>query len=504
MDYSLITEQQSQKKYYSLSDKIRSVLDSESSVMTVGQIYQKHHLDDERILIINQLVALILLGFVSPNDFRQEIMDNTHLNYQHSDDIAKEIYEKIFAPIRSEIDKIYSPVGVLTKESAPSAVVEKKESVIDLRILEKQKSEEEIKKPIEAKKEIEEEIKKPIEIEKEIIEKPVEVKRELPAVPFPIETISKTISKTEAAPVIIHKEIETKPTLGKQRSLGGLFGFLKAHKEGEKIQEQKPITAEVEIPILELPKPFGTAQGKPPVMSKVESPKVVHYSDLKTPVIKPTTNNLQPTTIKMPEVPLPLKPEIKSEIKNKVFESEIEKAKAAGLIVNNHQPIISSQQFKIEEIPIEIEEVSRQSFFSRIFQFLTGLFVTKKKVIREVPEQKENLISKLAQEKNKEEIEKKLTLRRDSGQEEFKFPIEIKLPEPRIADSPVGESLRGKPPKIDLQLKEFETSEINPVLSRAEGEIKEKPQPIMPQLEKPKTQDEEVIDLRTFQKVKKQ
>src|SRR3989338_9044433 len=100
MDYLLITEQQAQKKYNSLPDKIRNILDSENNVMAVGQICRQHHLDDERILMVNQLVALILLGFVSPNDFRQEIIDNLHLNYQHANDIAKEIHEKIFAPIR--------------------------------------------------------------------------------------------------------------------------------------------------------------------------------------------------------------------------------------------------------------------------------------------------------------------------------------------------------------------------------------------------------------------
>lgn len=464
MDYLLITEQQVQKKYNSLPDKIRNVLDLENNVMVVEQICRQHHLDDERILIVNQLIALILLGFVSPNDFRQEIMDNTHLNYQHSDDITKEIYEKIFALIRSEIDKIYSPVEILTKESAPVAEVKEKKDTIDLRIFEKQKSEEEIKKPI-------------------------EIKEEAPVVPLPIEVISKTEIEP-VGPLIIHKEIETKPTLGKQRSLGGLFGFLKAQKEGEKIQEQKPITAEVEIPIIEAPKP----------------PKVVHYSDLKTPVSKPTTNNQQLTTdnrqpittIKLPEVPMPPKSEIKSEIKNKVFESEIEKAKVAGLIMNNQQSAISNQQFNIEDIPIEIEEVPRQNFLNKIFKFLTGLFVTKKKIIREVPEQKENLISKLAQEKNKEEIEEI-----KEKPKEFEFPLEIKFSgppkkEPELPNSEIPEL------KTDIfKTKEIEPSEINLVISRAEGEIKEKSQPIMTQSEKPETQDKEVIDLRTFQMIKK-
>lgn len=397
MDYSLITEQQAQKRYDSLPDKIRSVLDSESNVMAVGQICRQHHLDDERILMINQLITMILLGFVSANDFRQEVMDNLHLNYQHSNDIAKEVHEKIFAPIRGEIDKIYSPSAkeIISqpeeKDNAPLTEIHKeKEGIVDLRIFEKK----EIKKP---KKEFKE-FFQPVEDKKESeklkekeIEKQAEIKKEPFAVPLPEKTIS------EVGPVIIHKEIEIKPTLSKQRSLGGLFGFLKSQKEGEiKIREQKPITAELEMPIA------------PPVMdkNKIELPKMVHYGDFKT-------------TVKIPEMPMPPKiDKIESlapkpvdivnkelNIKSKIFESEIEKAKAAGLIVNNKQASVDisqaidnksqikdngaqtdSHELKdiIDNIPIEIEEILKIGFFRKIFQFFESLFITKQKVIKEV------------------------------------------------------------------------------------------------------------------------
>jgi len=474
MDYSLIVEQQVQKKYNSLPDKIRNILDSENNVMTVGQICRQHHLDDERILMVNQLIALILLGFISANDFQQEIMDNLHLNYQHANDVAKEIHEKILAPIRNEIDKIYSPVDLsietqakeetLVREDISFADIGKinlsqteikKKDIIDLKTFEKRKSE---------------------EIKEEVMGKPAEVKKELPIVPIPAEIIKEaTLSSgtlAEEGPVIIHKEIETKPTLGKQRSLGGLFGFLKAQKEGEKNQEQKPVTAEVEMPAVAI-KPQIT--NYKPQTNVVEEPfKVVHYSDLKT------------TAIKIPEMPMPPKLEAKSEIKSKIFESEIEKAKAAGLIVNNSQTTNYKLQTNIEEIPIEIEEILKQSFFSKIIQSLIGLFVTKKKIIKEI---KEEIPVSLPPMPLKSEKAK-----------EFEFPIEIKLPEP-----PLNRIEENKPelPKTvmpELGKDIFATKEIKPLEVDV---IIENPQPIMPQTEKPKTQDEEVIDLRTFQRIKK-
>lgn len=457
-----LSEQQLSKKYNSLPINLRDVLDSSDIGNIVSRICEQQHLSSEKTEIINNIVAEIILGLIHAEDLSKEIQLNISLDKRIADVIADEINKKIFSPIKEDLIKNYFPLEEEAYSSSPEVAMlisesrkiisevqqEKKEQneLVDLRIIEKKKSEEEIKKPI-------------------------EIKKELPAVPFPIEAISKiktvpsVVKAIEDKPVIIHKEMETKPILGKQRSLGGLFGFLKAYKEGEKIQEQKPIRAEVEMPILELPKP----------------PKVVHYSDLKTSVSMPIPLIPKPFDVVKQEKP---------ELKSKVFESEIEKAKAAGLIVNNHQLITSDQQFKIEEIPIEIEEIPTQSFFSKILQSFISLFVTKKKIVREVSDKP--IIDSL----------QSTTIKMPEKVKDFAFPLEIKLPTPLQKESEL--------PKLEIpELKTdiFKTKEIEPPEIH---EIREKPQPIMPQpvlniieSEKQDTHNEEIIDLRTFQRIRK-
>ena len=259
MDYSLLTEQQLQKKYYFLPENIKAVLDSENNIETARQICRAHHLnDEEKILIIEQLIGLILLGFVSADDLSREISENIHLNKKHADDISSEINRKIFAPIKSEIDKIYAPAATLAEEHT-----------IDLRQIMKQR-------------------------EEEILPPKIETKVEAP--PAPVE-----------GPVIIHKEAEIKPTLGIKKSLGGLFDLV-----GKKEEKPKPVEAQVEI-----------GSGSQPTTDNKQPMRVVHYTEMRTPLtpttqmppIPPSTSPLSPIQpiMKKEEPPVVSKAELKKE-----------------------------------------------------------------------------------------------------------------------------------------------------------------------------------------------
>ena len=246
MNYSLLTEQQFQKKYYFLPENIKAVLDSENNIETARQICRAHHLnDEEKVLVVEQLIGLILLGFVPADDLSREISENIHLNKKHADDISSEINRKIFASIKSEIDKIYVPVGALVEEVPSIEILE--EHTIDLRQIVKQREEE----------------VKPLEIIK-----PKEEEKEIPREFAPVE-----------GPVIIHKEAEIKPTLGIKKSLGGLFNLV-----GKKEEKPKPVEAQVEI-----------GSSPQPIIDNKQPMRVVHYTEMRTP--------LGPTTQMPPKTP---------------------------------------------------------------------------------------------------------------------------------------------------------------------------------------------------------
>lgn len=491
-----LSEQQLLKRYNSLSRNLRDILDSSDIGNIVSRICEQQHLSLEKAEIVGQIAAEIILGLLHAEDLSKEIQLNISLDKRVADAIADEVSKKVFSPIKEDLAKNYFPLEEEFYPSSPEVVAliqesrklmneieqeiaKKGENIIDLKTFQKQEEVKETEKPIETEKL---EAPQPPTF---IPPKSIEVQPQYIAGEAEAEPVG---------PVIIHKEIETKPILGKQRSLGGLFGFLKTQKEAEKIQEQKPITAEVEIPMVDKTMTMTMTMTPPPAPPKVEPPKIVHYSELKTPISKPIIDK------KLEDKSSELGWQ-KIESKSKIFESEIEKAKAAGLILDHQKlspkenefstgQVVSAEQLEIPEVPIEIEEASRQSFFSRIIQSFAGLFVTKKKIIKEVTVEPTTV--KMPEVPMPPKPEK-----------EFQFPIEIKMPEPPVVskvEPPKKEPDLPKPPTAESKTDIFKTKELE---SPEVHEAREKPQPIVPQPEKLNAQDKDVIDLRTFERIKK-
>ena len=117
-----LTEQQILKRFDILPKHIKEFLTAGNNIDAVRQICTFHHFDTERTLMVEELVGLVILGFLSLTELSQKISETLHLNRKHSDDIAMEINRKIFAPIRDEIEKNYSPISesiTLAREPMP-------------------------------------------------------------------------------------------------------------------------------------------------------------------------------------------------------------------------------------------------------------------------------------------------------------------------------------------------------------------------------------------------
>ncbi len=253
MDYSILTEEQIQKRYDSLPIKLRDISDSENAIEMVRQLCRTHHLDEDRVLIIEQLIGLVILGFISVEELSQEIQENIHLNPRHSAELSQEINRKIFSPIKSELEKVYAP---------PAGA----EEVLDLRS--KQPVPEIIKSPVVSR----------VEPPKIIPESP-----HLPELGPRLTSAARALEPApageqarepeEEGPMIIHKETQFEPLLEKKKSLSGLFGAFK------KQEEKKPPSVMAKVDI-------GGKAKEPHMASRVEPPKVrvVHYSEFLTPI----------------------------------------------------------------------------------------------------------------------------------------------------------------------------------------------------------------------------
>ena len=213
---------------------LREAIFSERNADILWSVCGDQHLPDDKIRNIASLTGDVLMGFTYPDDLAKEIKEALALNPIIIDSIIKEVNNKIFAPIRSEINKALA-LPILTEEE-----IEAEEAA------EKAK---EIKGPIVS--DITKEIRytKPEGIEAEPIkiigaekgEKVVILTGELN---LPADGASKIIQE---GPVIIQKEEEFKPVMGSKKSLGELFGFLGALPFGKEVKKEAPVAAKLKL-----------------------------------------------------------------------------------------------------------------------------------------------------------------------------------------------------------------------------------------------------------------
>ncbi len=252
-----ISKQQKFDRWDTLSDNLKGALFSEQNSSILWRICEGQHLPADKISTVAVITGYIILGFIHAEDLAKEIKNELNINQEIANTIALEIDRKIFGPIRSDLEKIYS-IPVEEKGTETEA--------LDLRAKAQALEVSEIR---------------PIEAIVAVAEAPKIIPEEKPgAIKTP--EISPTPAIQVDGPMIIHKETEFKPLSESRKSLGGLFGFLK------KDREQKPETMTAAKVQVELgSQPLGVSEAsqekelEPSKVAKTEIPKVrvVHYTE---------------------------------------------------------------------------------------------------------------------------------------------------------------------------------------------------------------------------------
>ncbi|MEK7149387.1 MAG: hypothetical protein AAB757_00175 [Patescibacteria group bacterium] len=281
-----ISKEQLYSRYDSLPQVLKEALFSEDTDNLLWKIGDAHHLSDDKKSILATLVGDVILGFIHFDDFEKQISIDLGIDARIAQSLIVEINKKILAPIKNEIEQNYQ---------APTAVTDIKR----------------VEVPLSSPITVEPSIIPPTEIK---IEKPEEVVKPV-AVDLSAQAgavASGPEALFEEAPAIIHKEEKVQTVVPAKVSLGGLMGIFK--RTAEKTAETPQVAAEVELGVSQK----EITQSEQPSMVKTEKPKmrVVHYSDLRTPIApadifgkevfkpeasgvfgeQPTTNDKQPTT----------------------------------------------------------------------------------------------------------------------------------------------------------------------------------------------------------------
>jgi len=110
MYYSLLTEDILLKRFESLPSHIQNIVSSEQAEKLISQIGKSHYLSKEKVQTLEQIVALILMGFVHLRNLKREISDKLFLNYDHTVALSNDLEQELFREIRGDLDQIYTPI----------------------------------------------------------------------------------------------------------------------------------------------------------------------------------------------------------------------------------------------------------------------------------------------------------------------------------------------------------------------------------------------------------
>lgn len=251
-----------------MPENLKNVVFSEYYGDILWRVCENQHLSEEKIKKIATLVGYVVVGFLLPDDLAQEIKDHLGINPELAKTISGEIDKKILEPIKNDVVNVYSPSTEATELISGTKKAETGLEVITLGTIGQ---------------------------EKETLPK-VTIKpggQELP---------------TEGKPLIIHQE-ETLTEERKEpfKGLEPPFGFF--GKEGEAAPSE-PVKVKVEG-LGEKPAAAKAKAGK-------EEKRVVHYSELRTPLTpfqkQEEIINLETFGRKPPEVKAPM-PETKPQPK---------------------------------------------------------------------------------------------------------------------------------------------------------------------------------------------
>lgn len=261
-----LNEDQILTSYQTIPPKLKEALESDFYLERIKKIGDDFDLTIDDVNILSAAVGYVLLGFLPPDKLFKEINDYFDAEEKTVVEVVREVNRRILFPLHEELEKLYKLDLHIEKTIKVEEI--KKREVLPAEEVPPEEKEKSEKKPEESGGKI-------ISLEAfKIKEKPperIEVKIEKKTPPAPAPEIKSSGATQEDKPFILHEEknVETERPKTPPRTFS--FPF--------RIFPTKPTT--------ESPKP---------IKARVEEPieKVVHYSELRTPL---ETNQKHPSQI---------------------------------------------------------------------------------------------------------------------------------------------------------------------------------------------------------------
>lgn len=110
-----ITQDQSGDRWDTLPMVLRDALFSEPNSDFLWKTCEAEHIPDPKIHDVARIAGYVLMGFIHPEDVAEEVQAAIGVDQKTAATIQSALNQRIFSPIRQDIDKIYAP---LTKSQA--------------------------------------------------------------------------------------------------------------------------------------------------------------------------------------------------------------------------------------------------------------------------------------------------------------------------------------------------------------------------------------------------
>jgi hypothetical protein len=116
-----ISQQQAGQRWDIITPQLREALFSDVNADFVWNLCQNEHLTEEKSYQVAEISGYVLLGFLHPEDLAGELVSSVDLPAPLAKTISDQISSRVFAPLRADIDKVYSPLSKLGGSSIGSA-----------------------------------------------------------------------------------------------------------------------------------------------------------------------------------------------------------------------------------------------------------------------------------------------------------------------------------------------------------------------------------------------
>ena len=115
-----ITKRQARQRWDDISETLREALVSPINTEFLQKICQTEHLSDDKSNGVARLAGYVLLGFMHPGDLAMEIKEVLQIEQRVASSISEAINDRIFNLLKDEIDGAYDPI----LEHAATGIVE--------------------------------------------------------------------------------------------------------------------------------------------------------------------------------------------------------------------------------------------------------------------------------------------------------------------------------------------------------------------------------------------